>query len=228
MPIQVIAHRGASGLEYENSRAAFRRALALGADAIELDIHATLDGAFAVHHDPILPGAGWIADLRAAEVAAHHLPNGEAVPLLNEVLELIGSADVWVEVKALPERFDAALLQLLQRSPESDHFAVHSFDHRIVARLSRKDPGRRLGALLSAYLIDPVGELIAAGAGTLWQEHQMIDQALVDRVHESGRSIVAWTVNEPAEVSRLAAMGVDGVCGNFPERIRRSLTLPPN
>jgi glycerophosphoryl diester phosphodiesterase len=228
MPIQVIAHRGASGLEYENSRAAFRRALDLGADAIELDVHATLDGGFAVHHDPILPGAGRIADLRATEVTAHHLTNGEAVPLLDEVLELIGPAELWIEVKALPERFDAALLDLLRRSPRSDHLAVHSFDHRIVARLSRKDPARRFGALLSAYLLDAVAELRAAGAGTLWQEHQMIDQMLVDRVHESGRSIVAWTVNEPAEVSRLAAMGVDGLCGNFPERIRQSLAVPRN
>src|SRR5512142_2743420 len=98
MPIQVIAHRGASGLEYENSRAAFRRALDLGADAIELDVHATLDGGFAVHHDPILPGDGRIADLRATEVTAHHLTNGEAVPLLDEVLELIGPAELWIEV----------------------------------------------------------------------------------------------------------------------------------
>ena len=57
----VIAHRGASGYEYENSRAAFRRAVMLDADGVELDIHATKDGAIVVHHDPDLPGVGPIA-----------------------------------------------------------------------------------------------------------------------------------------------------------------------
>ena len=226
MPIQVIAHRGASGLEYENSRAAFRRALALGADAIELDVHATLDGAFAVHHDPTLPGGGAIAELRARDVTSHRLPNGEAVPLLGEVLELIGAAEVWIEVKQMDERFDAALLDVLRAAPRPERCALHSFDHRIVARLGRKDPGRRLGALLTAYLLDPVRELEASGADTLWQERQMIDQELVDRIHASGRRIIAWTVDEPAELSRLAAMGVDGLCGNFPDRTRRALALP--
>lgn len=227
MPIQVIAHRGASGLEYENSRAAFQRALALGADAIELDIHATLDGAFAVHHDPILPEAGPIAELPARDVTARRLPNGEPVPLLGEILELTASAELWIEVKALGQRFDDALFAVLRGSPRPERCAVHSFDHRIVARLSRKDPERRFGALLAAYLIDPVAELAAAGAGTLWQEHQLIDQALVDRVHESGRRIVAWTVNDAADVTRLAALGVDGICGNFPDRIRRTVSRPP-
>lgn len=225
MPIQVIAHRGASGVEYENSRAAFRRALALGADAIELDVHATLDGAFVIHHDPILPEAGPIAELHARDVTARRLPNGEQIPLLGEVLELTGSAELWIEVKALDERFDDALREVLRGSLRPERCAIHAFDHRIVARLNRKDPGLRLGVLLAAYLIDPVAELAATGAGTLWQEHQLIDQDLVDRIHESGRRIVAWTVNEAAEVSRLAALGVDGICGNFPDQIRRTLTL---
>src|SRR6476660_9622179 len=171
MPIQVIAHRGASGLEHENSRAAFRRAVTLGADAIELDVHATLDGAFVVHHDPTLPGAGAIASLSARDVAALRLPNGEPVPLLADVLEFTESVDLWIEVKALGEQLDDALLELLRGAPRPERCAIHSFDHRIVARLGPKDPGRRRGALLAAYLVDPIAALVAAGADTLWQEH---------------------------------------------------------
>jgi glycerophosphoryl diester phosphodiesterase len=225
MPIQVIAHRGASGLEHENSRAAFRRAVALGADAIELDVHATLDGAFVVHHDPTLPGAGAISQMRARDVTALRLANGEPVPLLGDVLEFTESVELWIEVKALDERLDDALLEVLRGAPRPERCAIHSFDHRIVARLGPKDPGRRLGALLAAYLIDPIAALVAAGAGTLWQEHQLIDRELVDRVHASGRRIIAWTVNDTPDVSRLAELGIDGLCGNFPDRIRRTLAL---
>src|SRR4030095_1958832 len=106
----VIAHRGASGYEYENSRAAFRRAVMLDADGVELDIHSTLDGAIVVHHDAQLPGVGAIAQLTCAEVRQVRIPNGETVPLLQEVLDLLGDHDVWVEVKGLPGGHDRALL----------------------------------------------------------------------------------------------------------------------
>jgi glycerophosphoryl diester phosphodiesterase len=72
----VIAHRGASGYEYENSRAAFRRAVMLDADGVELDVHATLDGGIVVHHDPEMPGVGPIAELSLAEARRARIRNG--------------------------------------------------------------------------------------------------------------------------------------------------------
>src|SRR5688572_25175612 len=93
----IIAHRGASAHDTENSLAAYRRAIALGADGIELDVHATRDGHLVVHHDPALPGLGPIAELEAALVRSHRLANGEPVPSLPQALEAIGDRDVWVE-----------------------------------------------------------------------------------------------------------------------------------
>src|SRR3954468_16218449 len=93
----VIAHRGASGYEYENSRAAFRRAVLLDADGVELDVHATRDGAIVVFHDPELPTLGRIAELDLTDVRRHRLPNGETVPLLAEILEIMGQRRVWIE-----------------------------------------------------------------------------------------------------------------------------------
>src|SRR3954452_24022262 len=81
----VIAHRGASGYEYENSRAAFRRAVMLDSDGVELDIHATLDGGIVVHHDHEIPGVGPISQLSLAEARQARIRNGEALPLLAEV-----------------------------------------------------------------------------------------------------------------------------------------------
>jgi glycerophosphoryl diester phosphodiesterase len=80
----VIAHRGASGYEYENSRAAFRRAIMLDADGVELDVHATHDGGIVVHHDPDVPGFGPIAQLTLAEARQVRIPNGEPLPSLAE------------------------------------------------------------------------------------------------------------------------------------------------
>lgn len=216
----VIAHRGASGYEYENSRAAFRRAVMLDADGIELDVHATRDGGIVVHHDPDLPGLGRIAQLSLAEARQVRIRNGEQLPLLSEILELVGNRDVWVEVKTLPPAFDQQLFEILDKGPAPERYAVHSFDHRIVHRLGQARPGLRRGILLTAYLQDPVAVMLGVGATALWQEWQQVDQDLVNQVHDAGGSVIAWTVNELGDMDRMVRLGVDGLCGNYPDRIR--------
>ena len=220
---RVIAHRGASGREPENSLAAFRAALALGADGIELDLHATRDGALVVHHDFELPGRGPIDSLTLDRVRQHRLPNGESVPLLGEALEAIGRHDVWVEVKALDPAFDEVLFQTLDAGPDPERYAVHAFDHRIIARLAAERRELHRGVLSSAYPLDPVAPVLAAGATTLWQEHRLVDRQLVDCLHAAGCTVIAWTVNTPEDIARAIALDVDGLCGNHPERIRAAL-----
>jgi glycerophosphoryl diester phosphodiesterase len=216
----VIAHRGASGYEYENSRAAFRRAVMLDADGVELDVHATRDGAIVVHHDVEIPGFGPIPLLSRDEARQVRIRNGETLPLLSEVLELVGNREVYVEIKSLPEVHDHELLGVLDRGPVAARYSVHSFDHRIVRRLGDRRPALRRGILLSAYLADPVAAMRGVGATTLWQEWQQVDQDLVNRVHDAGFSLIAWTVNEIGDLERMARLGVDGLCGNYPDRIR--------
>jgi glycerophosphoryl diester phosphodiesterase len=221
----VIAHRGASGYEYENSRAAFRRALMLDADGVELDIHATCDGAIVVHHDPEIPGVGPICRLTRDQARQVRLPNGESLPLLSEILDLVGDKDVWVEVKSLPDEHDDRLLATLDGGPAPERYAVHGFDHRIIGRLGRRCPALRRGILLSARLENPVGAMEAVGATTLWQEWGQVDSDLVGRVHAAGYGIIAWTVNEIGELERMARLGVDGLCGNYPDRIRVAIAV---
>lgn len=210
-------------MAWENSRSAFRAALELGADGVELDVHATRDGAIVVHHDPVVPGLGPIAERDWRECGAARLPNGEPLPLLAEVLDLLGNVVVWVEVKALPSAHDTELLAVLDAGPAPAKYAVHSFDHRIVRRLRDRRAGLSLGCLLSSRLIDPVPAVRAAGADTLWQEAAQIDAALVETVHAADLVVIAWTVNDDADARRLAALGVDALCGNHPDRLRGAI-----
>jgi len=103
-------------------------------------------------------------------------------------------------------------------------YAVHSFDHRIIARLGKKRPSLSRGVLLASYLLDPVAVVRSAGADVLWQEAHLIDQDLVQLMHEAGCRLIAWTANTEAEISRLAKMGADGICGNFPDLIHAVVT----
>lgn len=218
----MLAHRGASGYELENTLAAFRRAVTLAADGIELDVHSTRDGELIVHHDAELAGAGLIADLTMTELQQYRLANGEPLPTLEAALAAIGNVDVWVEVKALPDAYDQRLLSVLGEGPAPGRYGVHSFDHRIVRRIAAASGEVRTGILLAARLLDPVTPMRAAGASVLWQEWTMIDADLVDAVHDAGGEVIAWTVNETAAAEQLAALGVDALCGNYPDRLRIS------
>ncbi len=192
----------------------------LDADGVELDVHATRDGAIVVHHDLEIPGFGPLPLLSLEEARQIRIRNGETLPLLSEVLGLVGSREVYVEIKSLPEVHDQELLRVLDRGPAPERYSVHSFDHRIVRRLGEARPELRRGILLSAYLDDPVAAMRGVGATTLWQEWQQVDQELVNRLHDAGFSLIAWTVNEIGDLERMARLGVDGLCGNYPDRIR--------
>jgi glycerophosphoryl diester phosphodiesterase len=216
---RVLAHRGASGHAFENSLTAFRAARDQGADGVELDIHATEDGALVVHHDPSISGLGSIEDLSLAAVKTVLLPNGEAIPTLAEALQVLEGLEVWVEVKSLPADLDSSLLAALNASPRPDLCRVHSFDHRIVRRLGELRPSLRRGVLSASYPLDPAAPMLAAGATALWQEASLIDAELVAAVHRKGGEVIAWTVNDAALARRLGALGVDALCGNYPERL---------
>ena len=219
----VIAHRGASGYEYENSRAAFRAARARGADAIELDVHAAADGVLFVHHDEVVSGAH-ITRSSAAQVRSLRLPNGESVPTLDDALAVIDPAlRVFIEVKSLPPQFDDRLLALLDADPERQRCAVHGFDHRIVKRLGLARPALARGVLLASYPMRPLDALEDTGATVLWEDQSLIDAALVDTLHRAGYQIYAWTVNEPDDMRRLVALRVDGLCTNLPDVARRAV-----
>ena len=219
MPL-VIAHRGASGYAPENSLEAFRLATTMEADGVELDVHSTRDGGLVVHHDPVLPGLGRIAELDLEGARRYRLANGERLPILDEVLAVTPSLQAWIEVKALEPTWDRSLLGTIDRAPSPGRCAVHSADHDLIARLGRLRPTLPRGVLSSSNPQNPARQLAAIGATALWQEWTTIDQKLVDLVHQAGAQVIAWTVNEAAIASRLGVMGVDGLCGNYPERLR--------
>ena len=215
----VIAHRGASSIALENSLAAFRAAAGQGADGVELDVHATIDGEIVVHHDPSVLGLP-IAQARARDLAAVPLANGEPIPTLAQALDVLGKLKVFVEVKVLDPRWDDRLLATLDRGPNPSGYAVHSFAFHVVRRLGEKRPSLPRGVLSEVETRSPKQTLEDASAQTLWQERATIDERLVQTVHGLGATLIAWTVDDPGDVERLVGWGVDGLCTNHPERAR--------
>ena len=210
-----ISHRGAHQTLPENSIPAFLRAIELGADAIELDVHATSDGVVIVHHDPAVPApdvaASRLVDLSASELSRFPLAHGIEIPTLGAVLNAIADrARVYVEIKA-PD-IEPLVVRCIRESPAT--CAVHAFDHRIVKTVKALFPAVRTGVLEVARHIDPVTSLLAAGAEDLWQEASFIDEELIARAHAVNAKVIAWTSDDVDQWETLSGMGVDGICTN--------------
>jgi glycerophosphoryl diester phosphodiesterase len=208
-----ISHRGAHQTLPENSIPAFLRAIELGADAIELDVHATSDGVVVVHHDPAVNAPGHpttqIADLSISEISRFPLAHGVEIPTLQAVLDAIGDkARVYVEIKATD--IEPLVVRCIRES--ATDCAVHAFDHRVVKIVKKIFPAIRTGVLESARHIDPVASLVAAGAQDLWQEVSFIDEEVVARAHAVNARVIAWTSNDADQWEILSALGVDGIC----------------
>lgn len=215
-PPERISHRGAHQTHPENSLSAFERAIELGADGIELDVHATSDGIVVVHHDPAVharhqqrPSHRAIAELSAAELEQFPLADGTRIPTLSETLDAIGRrVTVYVEIKA--PNIEALVTRCIRESETT--CAVHSFDHRIVRIVKSTFPAIRTGVLEVSRHIDPVASLASASAEDLWQEVDTIDEEIVAKAHSVGARVVAWTANDAAQWDALYALGVDAIC----------------
>jgi glycerophosphoryl diester phosphodiesterase len=213
-----IAHRGAPREFPENTLPSFERAVERGADAVELDVHATADGVVVVHHDPVLSKVAsaehrglkiestpW-ATIRTAEIGSSTL-----IPTLAQVLDLLAArARVYVEIKG--RGIEQTVIDVIRRSRAE--CAIHSFDHDAVERASKIAPEIPRGILFDRYPGDVVAAMRRVSARDVWPDETLIDVDLAQRVHEAGGRVIAWTVNDAAEASRLLAMGVDGICGD--------------
>jgi len=225
---EIIAHRGVSRERLENTIPAFQRAIDLGADGVELDVHVTLDGTVIVHHDPVIRGTSSdsglagrpIASLTTAEVASFRLADGAPVPTLLEVAALLrGHLTLYCELKG--ERSTGAALDVLPH--RGGRCAVHSFDHRMIAEAALLAPDVPRGVLEVSRHVDAASSLQSASARDLWQAIEFIDDELVHQVHAAGGRVIAWTANDAATVERLAALGVDGFCGDDVRMLRKVL-----
>ena len=189
------------------------RAIELGADAIELDVHATSDGIVVVHHDPVINAPGFpprpISQISAAEIPNYPLAHGVEIPTLAAVLDSVGrDVTVYVEIKATS--IEPLVVRIIREHEAS--CAVHSFDHRIVKTVKSIFPAVRTGVLQVARHLDPVASLRATGAEDLWQDVSFIDEDLVSRAHSINARVIAWTANDADQWETLTRIGVDGIC----------------
>ena len=213
----VIAHRGAPGRR-ENTVEAFHHGIAAGAEWIELDVHATADGAVVVHHDPTIGRRRLAAcTLEEAQELARRRKR-IALPTLEGVLEAIPK-NISVNVEIKDPRAARAVVAVLARHKAVGRALCSSFHWKVVRELARLRPRVRTGILTPRRLDDPVDSIRRARASALIHEYHSVEAAQVREVQRAGFWFVVWTVNHEGALRRMVELGVDAIATDYPERL---------
>lgn len=238
----VIAHRGASGTAPENTLPAVQKALEMGADMVEIDVHLSQDGQVMVIHDHTLDkttnGTGLVSMSSSTEIQELDAGSwfdtayaGTKVPTLEEVITVVdGKARLLIEVKKGEKYYEGiedTILSLIHRYGASEWCVLQSFHDHVIENfkaLNTELPVHKLivGPVpLSPFLYD--GKLRLGGIAK-YKEYAGINmkkgyakKGLVSRIHQQGQTTFVWTVNQPDKMRELIEIGVDGIITNHPE-----------
>lgn len=235
----VLGHRGASGEAPENTLAAFRLALAQGADGVELDVWRCASGEVVVVHDErtgrvagadlAVPDASFAA-LRALDVGAWkgEAFRGERVPLLAEALEALPGAVVNVELKSRGRdlRLARAAADVVAQAGAAGRVIVSSFDWRLLVAFRLAAPGVPVGLLFDgerAWRLRLAAALRLLGPSAVHPDRRLVTPERAKAWGARGLAVNVWTVDDPAEAAALARLGVAALITNVPARIRAAL-----
>ncbi len=244
---QRVAHRGGSRLAPENTLAAFRTALTLAVDAIELDVQMTKDGHAIVFHDNTVErltnGEGNILDLdfaylRSLNAAAHFSggwPEPQRIPTLREVLDLARArTQVYVEIKTskrdgtygrYPDIAETVVKEI-RAAGMLDSVLIISFDLLILPLIKSLEPSLKTAAIISEDIWKPQSENAfetllqqASSLGVDWlnMDSDLFTPDMPEKVHAHGLKLGCWTVNTLEEMRRIAATGIDSITSDRPD-----------
>lgn len=246
MPL-LYAHRGAASERPENTLSSFARALELGADALETDVHLTLDGHVVAAHDatlaraagvPVMIRRATLDELRRCDVGWGFVDReggrpfagrGERVPTLEEVLDAFPGVPLNVDVKQPTPSMVGPLLDLLRRKRAEGRVLVASFDGATLRAVRAAGYPGRTGLALTEVLrlyATPLAALRAMPPGGSAAQVPPAAQGLrldspgfIARCHALGLRVDYWTINDPAEAERLLDLGADGIMTDDPAAI---------
>jgi glycerophosphoryl diester phosphodiesterase len=236
--VWVVGHRGAMGYCPENTLASFERALELGADWIELDVHLSADGALIVIHDETLErttdGHGQVREHTLAELRQVDAGDGQRLMTLDEVLDWASrrSTVVDIEIKNAPIYYagiENAVVAAVREARMVDQVIVISFDHAAAKRVKSLEPRLATGLLYACRPTDAgLGLARAAGADALLPHWAYVTREDVAAAHAAGLAVAPWASSDPEVLRHLIACGVDAIGTNHPDVLRDAIASAAN
>ena len=240
----VTAHRGASAYAPENTLEAVNYALKIGVDRIEVDVATSMDGIVVCLHDKTLnrtcEASGDVRDFTFAKLTKIRANNGfesnAVVPSLESVINQInGQCELVIEIKSGNEHYpkiEREVVGIIKKNNAYDWAVVHSFNDKVLNRIATIDSKVRLQKLFvyrwrwPAIIQDfkfHMGKISDYEVDAFGVAHNFVNRQLVEQIHNLGKQIHVWTVDDPKEMEKLIELGVDGIITNKPDILKKLL-----
>jgi glycerophosphoryl diester phosphodiesterase len=241
-PIVRCAHRGASVDCPENTLLAFNRAIEMGVDALELDLHLSRDNALVVIHDSTLDrttnGFGLVAHHSLADIRKLDAGQGQKVPILSEVFDLVrnNSLRLCLEIKGHTEAAElataTALVQAVEDADLIGRCILTSFSKAALLRVRALqpalslmlDPSPQNGTLTPRQIC---AQTLRAGANIVSFEGQYVTPELAKECRLVGLILWAWTPTSPEQMREMINLGVQGLVTDQPDILNKVLHDSP-
>ncbi len=227
-PIHICAHRGASGTHPENTTLAYEAAAWIGATMLEFDVRCTADGHCVILHDPTVDrttdGTGPVSSLTLAQVRALDAGRGQRIPLLAEALayadRMILNIHAYPQTDSDRQTIANHLLAAFAQRQLHDRAFIATGDLPLMQRLRQADPAIRLCNLFGARDPDYVQIALSHHPCEILQpRNAIVTPELVQSAHRHGLKVNPFYADDPEEMRRLIACGVDGILTNHPQRL---------
>ncbi len=233
----VMGHKGASKIAPENTLKAFKEAIRLKADAVEFDVHETLDGELVIIHDnntlSRTGSEGVVKQMTLKELKKLNFGDGERIPTLLELIDLAkGKISLNCEIKV--EGITTKIVQIFQDANILDSTMVSSFLHAELIKIQKIEPQLKLATLVpneagkfsdwnyKKKLIDYASENNFYGINPLYK---LTDRQFIEYAHKKNIKVLPWTVDSGIAMRKLINMGTDGIITNDISRLREVLNL---
>lgn len=221
-----IGHRGAKGYEPENTLISFEKAIAMGADGIELDVHLSIDGHLIVIHDETIDRTtnekGVVNQLTLAEIKSFRINDEHAIPTLDEVLNLVNQrCFVNIELKnheTVAKAVEVIERYISQKKWNHSHFIVSSFDWNALQQVRFLNNDIRIGVLTETDLDLAISFARFLKAEALHPDFQLLTNEYTSKIQEKGIQVIPWTVNEMDDIQKIKSFKVDGIITDFLDR----------
>ena len=239
--VLVIGHRGFSAVAPENTQASFKKAMEIGVDMIELDVHLSRDGQVVVIHDDTLnrttSGKGKVVSYTLNELKQLDAGSwfgsqfsGERIPALKEVLELTRSQVLLcIELKrgdlgqyTLKDLADRSL-QEVEKAGMLSQVLFASFDLSAIERIREMSPGLPVALIYSKSWNSPQEVTRGRPIPVLSFRSTVLTQTKASKARQEGIKVLVWTLNTKEDMEHFLNMGVDGIVTNHPDRLIRIL-----
>lgn len=225
--VQKIGHRGAKGYVAENTLESFQKALDLGVDAIEFDVHACASGELVVFHDftvdRMTNGSGEIHKMTLSELKKLKVAAAFKIPTLRETLDLI-DRKCWINIELKGHDTAGPTCQLLdeytnEKGWSYDDFIVSSFQKDELKRVKAINSKIRLATLSQVSVEQALAWAEELSAYAIHPHFSLLTQDNIADAKAKGYRINVWTVNHKEDIQHLEGYTIDGIISDFPDRL---------